>query len=265
MKNKLFVFSDAFYTTNYDQYNHGVVAAIDEEDAQRLVPTGIDLIEVGETDAYDVLLFAEGVRNWPERHRYTNHTINCPGWKVIEGADISDYEKKLVELMQLPPDMDIVFSNWGKVPEDSEHGKPPAAGQWTITATSGELGGSAQVHFNGLPSLDALLEPAEHTVSYTWQDTETLPVTIEHVLADVLKVVGRESEYHDWAGMARQHFYSETAVLGWEELTEEIGQYKKTWYRHPDWQTLVPEMVRKEASKLTVITDENGRMRMAQY
>lgn len=265
MKNKLFVFSDAFYTTNYDQYNHGVVAAMDEEDAQRLVPTGIDLYEVGETDAYNVLMFAEGVRNWPERFRYTNRTIPCQGWKLIEGADISDYEAKLIELMKLPIDIDITFTKWSRVPEESEFGKPPAAGQWTVTATSAELGGSTQIHFNGLPSLDALFEPADFMSEYTWQETEKLPVTIEHVLADVLKVVGREHEYHDWAGAARSLVYSEKPVLGWEELTEEIGQYKKTWYRNPDWATLVPEMVRKEASKLTVITDDNGNMRMAKY
>lgn len=265
MKNRLFLFSDAFYTTNYDTYNHGVVAARDENEARHLVPTVIDLIDVGETDAHGALLFAEGVRNWPERHRYINRSVVCPGWKVIEGGDLTDFERKLIEMLGLPPDIDLRFKNYAKVPETSEFGVPPAAGQWTVTIVSRELGGDSQIHFNGIPSFDAQFEPGEHTATYTWQETENLPVTIEHVLADVLKYVGRAAEYHDWAAQARHHFYSRTPVEGWEQLTEQIGYRTLTWYRHPDWQKLVPEYVRKEASKLTVITDDNGNMRMAKY
>lgn len=265
MTNRLFLFSDAFYTTNYDTYNHGVVAAPDENAARHLVPTNIDLVDMGETSAYGALLFAEGVRNWPERHRYINREVVCPGWKVIEGGDISDYEKKIAELMNMPPDLELVFTNYAKVPETTDFGVPPAAGQWTATVTAEELGGSTQIHFCGLPTFDALFEPAEHTALYTWQETEDLPVTIEHVIADMLKVVGRGAEYHDWAAETRHHFYSSTPVEGWEELTEQIGYGTKTWYRHPDWQKLVPEHIRKEAAKLTVVTDDNGNMRMAKY
>lgn len=55
--NRLFAFSEEFYSVEFDDYEYGVLGAEDLEDAQRQLPSShLEIVEIGKTDLYGFIM-----------------------------------------------------------------------------------------------------------------------------------------------------------------------------------------------------------------
>ncbi|EPJ2511929.1 hypothetical protein ACTGOH_004889 [Salmonella enterica subsp. enterica serovar Bareilly] len=252
---KLFAFSDEFYTVEFDDYEYGLLGAVDMEDAKRQLPTSeIEIIEIGETNLSGILMLGRRPRPAePDQEREQAQAI-CLVYEPIDPAAIA----KVVDTLR--PQIGVAIENyrWARFPGDT----PIFSNKhWLLCINNDTI----MVPLTGEKNFEDNFVPGEESVIFEYTHVIGKP-SFYQVLIDVLTHVGRTIEYHYWARHARFKWFSLTYVEGWERVVEKIdGRYEQIWFLNPAFREELPAWVKEEASKLTVGFTKQGAPYMVNY
>ncbi|HHS7556440.1 TPA: hypothetical protein ACTPQ1_004734 [Salmonella enterica] len=253
--NKLFAFSDEFYTVEFDDYEYGLLGAADMEDAQRQLPSSeLDIIEVGETNLNGILLLGRRSRPAEPEPERVQATANCLVYTPLDVADVD----KVVDTLRLSIGVTIENYRWARFPADAA---PYTTNHWLLCINDD----SSLIPITTQKNFEDKFVPAEDTVCYEYQRVVGKP-SFYQVLIAVLTYVGRTIEYHYWARQARFKWFSLTYVEGWERVVEKIdGRYEQVWFLNPAFREELPAWVKAEASRSTVGFTSQGSPYMVNY
>lgn len=252
---KLFAFSEEFYTVEFDDYEYGLLGAADMEDAQRQLPSSeLDIIEVGQTDLNGILMLGRRPRPAePPQEREQTQAV-CLVYTPIDPVAMDRV------LDTLRPKIGIAIENyrWARFP-----GNTPVFSDkhWLLCINNDET----MVPLIGEKNFEDNFVPSEETVCFEYSHVVGEP-SFYQVLIAVLTYVGRTVEYHYWARQARFKWFSLTYVEGWERVVEKIdGRYEQVWFLNPAFREELPAWVKSEASKSTVGFTDQGSPYMVNF
>lgn len=252
---KLFAFSDEFYTVEFDDYEYGLLGAVDMEDAKRQLPTSeIEIIEIGETNLSGILML--GRRPRPAEPEQETELVRaaCLVYQPLNPGAVD----KLVD--GLRPKIGITIQNysWARFPNDAP---PFTTNDWLLCINDDAV----MIPLTGQDGFEDNFMPTNENVNYEYHRVVGVP-SFYQVLIKALTYVGRTTEYHCWARQARFKWFSLTYVEGWERVVEKIdGRYEQIWFLNPAFREEVPVWVKEEASKLTVGFTDQGSPYMVNY
>ncbi|QVW55241.1 hypothetical protein pEaSNUABM29_00201 [Erwinia phage pEa_SNUABM_29] len=252
---KLFAFSDEFYTVEFDDYEYGLLGAADMEDAQRQLPSSeLDIIEIGQTDLDGILLLGRRSRPAEPEREKENVKIDCLVYTPVNPGKIETV------VAGLRPNIGVPIENyrWARFPAGVE---PFTTNHWLLCANDD----SVLIPITTQKNFEDYFFPGEETVCYECTRFVGKP-SFYQVLINVLTYVGRAIEYHYWARQARFKWFSLTYVEGWERVVEKIdGRYEQVWFLNPAFREELPAWVREEASNSTVKIGADGNPRMVKF
>lgn len=252
---KLFAFSDEFYTVEFDDYEYGLLGAVDMEDAKRQLPTSeIEIIEIGETNLSGILMLGRRPRPAEPEQEREMVQATCLVYEPIDPVAMA----KVIDTLRPKIGVKIENYRWARFSGDT----PIFTDQHWLLCINDD---ASKIPMTGEKNFENNFVPGEETVCFDYTHVVGKP-SFYQVLIGALTYVGRTTEYHDWARQARFKWFSLTYVEGWERVVEKIDdRYEQVWFLNPAFREEVPVWVKEEASKLTVGFTEQGSPYMVNY
>lgn len=255
--NKLFFFTDRWYTMPGDTYNFGVLGAEDTKTAKLVLGTElVDGKELGQTDTSGQIVCATALRDIDPRTKAVEHTVECEYYRLKDGVDVSERVEQIRAQISKMYGIDcsgmtIDFSRALRIP--GEYTSTGGA-LWQVECKHPDYEQTNSIMLaaerNGSITLDdaANFEATGEKSQYKYVENEELPLTPEWLILDLLEKAGLGGD--SWAVLAdaaRKVAYSSTEVEGWSRVDEVYGQgangHVISWWLNPGWEKLITDAI----------------------